>query len=229
MIRQLVPVAAGLAAGLAGCGPPEVPIQPSWDQDVFPIIQGSCGHCHGSTVGKEPGPTSRLDVCSIDAAVAAGIPVRLNPALFGAANLSTTFGDYLTVKGGMNRPSMPPPPAGPLLDYQRDVLLRWAQVALLTRPPAGQPHPACAKLRNGDPSAVLVGRSRSGNDLEVTLEVIDPDKDQVLGKITAGGSEPQPIDSLGRSTYRFAGQPMDADLEVTLHDGYVAAPIIVDL
>ena len=54
----------GLGLGLAsGCAPPTVPQRPSWDVDVFPILQGSCNHCHGETVGRLPGPSlSRLDI-----------------------------------------------------------------------------------------------------------------------------------------------------------------------
>ena len=93
--------------GLAGCAPPTVPQRPSWDVDVFPILQGNCNHCHGETVGRLVNqPLGRLDVCDPAPFVAEGItPVglvcaRVEGGLF-AANLRPAM--------GVARPAMPPP------------------------------------------------------------------------------------------------------------------------
>jgi hypothetical protein len=220
-----------LVTVLAGCGAAEVPFRVSWDTDVLPILQGSCGHCHGSTVKVVPGALTRFDMCSVEAVVAAGIPTLVDPALFGAAKLAGTFAAYVTVQEGKSRPQMPPPPASPLDDYQSGVLLKWARYAAAAAPVAGQPHPACAKqVPNREPRAVLVRRSASGmNELEVTVQVSDPDRDQVLGTISAGSAEAQPIHGAGRHVFLFPGQPMAAPVKVTLHDGYVARPIVAEL
>jgi hypothetical protein len=220
-----------LATVLAGCGAAEVPFRVSWDADVLPILQGSCGHCHGSTVKLVPGASTRFDLCSVEAVVAAGIPTLVDPALFGAARLAGTFAGYVTVQPGQSRPQMPPPPAPPLDDYQSGVLLKWARYAMAAAPAAGQPHPACAKqIPNREPRAVLVRRTLSAmNELEVTVQVSDPDREQVLGTITAGSAEPQLIHGAGRHVFLFPGAPMTAPVKVTLHDGYVARPILAEL
>ena len=216
-----------LAMLLAGCGGNEVPFRVSWQEDVSPILQGSCGHCHGSIVKSVPGALTRFDICSIDAVVAAGIPTLVDPALFGAGKLAGTLSSYVTVQPGQSRALMPPPPAAPLDDYQIGVLQKWAKQASAVAPAAGQPHPACAKgVPNRDPWATLVRRSiNQMNELEVTVQVGDPDREEVLGTITAGSGEAQLIHSTGRHVYRFPGLPMTAPLTVTLHDGYVARPI----
>ena len=48
--RQLV----GLLAACWRCAAPSAAGPTAWDQDVFPILQGSCNHCHGETVGHRP-------------------------------------------------------------------------------------------------------------------------------------------------------------------------------
>lgn len=231
MTKQFFSSVTLLTAVLAGCAPEDVPNNPSWDQDVYPIIQGSCGHCHGATVRQVPGSaTSRFDVCSSEAMAAAGIPLPVTGSLFGAA----TAGPLLWISQivpakGKTRPLMPPPPAAPLSDYEREVLLKWVKRAGAITPAAGQPHPSCAKqTRNREPKAVLVSQAvNEENELVVTVDTSDPDGDQVLGKVTVGGAD-KPILSTGRYAHVFPGATMGSPVKVTLHDGYVASPVVVD-
>ena len=203
-----------LVAALAGCSPAEAPATPSWDQDVFPILQGSCNHCHGETVGQDGNqkfPSSRLDICSKDPFDAAMISV-LGPALIGAGPYSGTLTDVLTVKPGAKRPLMPPPPASPLSDYERDVLLKWAKIG-------GLPN-ACAKKGKNRPPTAKATQKFEGDSLAVTLEVTDPDGDTVLGKVRAGSAPDQTIIASGRRTYFFQGLSVGSPVKVLLHDGY---------
>src|SRR5688500_4832564 len=104
-------------ATLAACGV-EPPSRPAWDVDVLPILQGSCNHCHGETVGAldpETGmprklPLSRLDICDFSSELIkqAG-PAGMN--IFGGAVslLPDIVKGYLEPVKGSKRASMPPP------------------------------------------------------------------------------------------------------------------------
>jgi hypothetical protein len=217
-----------LAALAAGCGPASVPDRPSWDQDVFPILQGSCNHCHGASAGErtdaapmgEPGPAGRLDICSNAPFASLGAI----PKLGGGAVLAGTAGSLLTnltPMMGKSRALMPPAPASELSDYDRDVLIKWGRQAGATGAT-----PCNKQTRNRDPLAELVSKEVDGGDLVVTLQVSDPDGDQVLGKVAAGSAEGQTILSTGRRSFRFAGLGADSPVTVTLLDGY-ASPVMV--
>jgi hypothetical protein len=200
-------VAMGLAAG---CAPPTVPNRPSWDQDVFPILQGSCGHCHGETVGRLPSqPLSRLDICNTQVFADAGIPLAVTAAQVWGAQ----FNQYLLPVMGSPRPKMPPPPAAELSDYERDVLLKWG---------ADGSGDKCNKQgRNREPDMRVIGEPRwDGNDVTIVVEVWDPDKDQVLGKVSVGMATAI-IPSAGRREVTVTGANRNDPITVLLHDGYV--------
>ena len=213
-----------VSTGLAGCGGTAVPAKPSWDQDVFPILQGSCNHCHGATVGSEATPLSRFDFCDNRPFMAAGITVP--GTLLGAlGTTAATIETQIVPAKGASRPLMPPPPAAPLSDYEREVLLKWIkQQAAAAAPAAGEVHTACRKqVRNRDPRALLVDKSTDGNNLVVTLDIIDLDGDQVLGKVTAGTGNNAPsqvITASGRRSFTFENLPENTDVKVLMLDGY---------
>ena len=204
-----------LATALAACAPAEPPASPSWDLDVFPILQGSCNHCHGELVGQHPtikAPFSRLDVC--DGGVFATNQISLPGVnILGAgAPYANTLVPMLTVAKGASRPLMPPPPASPLSDYDSKVLLAWAKLA--TTPDA------CIKKGKNRVPSVRATQKLDGDNLAVTLDVTDPDGDQVLGKVSAGNSPAQTIIASGRRTFFFAGLSVGVPVRVILHDGY---------
>jgi len=201
--------------GLAGCAPPTVPQRPSWDVDVFPILQGSCNHCHGETVGRLLNqPLGRLDVCDPAPFVAEGItPV----GLIGARVEGGLFAANLRPVMGATRPAMPPPPAAELSDYERDVLIRWGMDTSMDK---------CNKQgRNREPDMRVIGEPRwDGNDVTIVVEVWDPDKDQVLGKVSVGMATAI-IPSAGRREVTVTGANRNDPITVLLHDGYVGRMI----
>jgi hypothetical protein len=208
----------GLGLGLGSCAPPTVPTRPSWDQDVFPILQGSCNHCHGETTGNIPTkPNGRMDFCDPKPFMDAGIT---GPALMtGAVVEGVQFIAYLKPVGDATRPSMPPPPAAELTDYERDVLMKWAADPSMDK---------CNKQgRNRDPQVrFLDDPVWNGNDVTVRIEVWDPDKDQVLGKVNVGAVSAY-IPGAGRREVVVTGANRNDEITVLLHDGYVEQPIVV--
>jgi hypothetical protein len=205
---QLSALAALLLA--AACAAEKPPDFPSWDLDVYPILRGSCSHCHGVTAKPPPAsPFTRYDVC--------------NAAAFNMQGF-TIMGGASPVIAGFVRPTagparMPPPPAAPLSDYEATVLERWAR------------NPSCLKqVPNRKPTVVIVQPlARSGNKATVTLEVIDPDGDQVLGKAKLGDGADSAnntflIPGAGRWTIEFTGGGASDRLTVQLFDGYDKGP-----
>jgi hypothetical protein len=199
----------------AGCAPPAVPNRPSWDVDVFPILQGSCNHCHGETVGRLTAqPAGRLDICDPQVFVDAGIPQAA--AWLGAKLEANTFPAF--IKANMNpRATMPPPPAAELSDYERDILLKWG---------ADNRADKCNKQgRNREPAMRLIGEPVwDGNDLKLQLEVWDPDMDTVIGKVTVGTMTAL-IPAAGRREIVVTGANRNDPITVLLHDGFVARTI----
>jgi hypothetical protein len=188
------------------CAAEKPPAVPSWDLDVYPILRGSCAHCHGVTAG--PGmPVTRYDVCNAGAFSAMGLPV--------VPGANATIAAFVRDSIGPTR--MPPPPAPPLSDYEATVLERWAK------------RPSCDKqVPNRKPVLRIVQPlTRSGNRATVILEVSDPDGDQVLGKAKVGnnsmempGVNTNIIQGAGRWTIEFTGAGANDRLSVLLFDGY---------
>jgi hypothetical protein len=202
-----------LAVLAVACSGQEPPANPFWDLDVYPILRGSCSHCHGMTVAPPSTPLSRLDVCDAEAFSAQGLTVPI-----GAKTSAAVILAEITSMGGQ-RPLMPPPPAGVLSDYQYKVLQKWSM------------RPSCTKqVQNRKPAVRIVQpAARSGNKVTVTIEVTDPDGDQVLGKAKLGtgadtADNPFVIKGAGRWAIEFAnGNPADP-LAITLFDGYDKYP-----
>jgi len=174
--RKIALLAPLFACVFAGCGEDPVHAQPTWVDDVQPILRGNCLNRHGVTASITKFRTKRWDVCSLDAFSAVG-PFQEDPMaeFVGASSrLPLVFKTYLLIREGASRPNMPPLPGAVLTDRQTEVIARWIQ------------HPTCgARVRNARPTAAWLEKPRS-------FVVEDADHDQVLGSISCGGA-PQPI------------------------------------
>jgi hypothetical protein len=209
---------------LAGLGPAcsgsTAPAQPSWDQDVFPILQGSCNGCHGATVPESAMqlPAGRYDVCNPAPFTAAGITI---PKLTGASPGGALMRVYLNPLPvpGSSRDAMPPPPAPELGDYEHTVLTNW-----LALPAEAQ----CVKRGgNRPPSVRLVNATNVQGGLQLVLDISDPDGDQVLGKATSGLNPSVPILGRGRQWVVVPNAQVGDQVTVVIHDGYIDQPVEV--
>lgn len=164
-------IATLLFGGLLGCAVQEpAPEKPTWVDDVQPILQGNCFHCHGD--GPRPEGATRWDVYDLkdafymdhgfveDAAVIAGASSHY-PLM--AILIGPMAGDNLR---------MPPPPATRLSDHDLQVLLNWSKTGFTK----GKHSP------NHKPTIKWLEKPK-------TFVVNDADGDQVLGKLTCGTDE----------------------------------------
>lgn len=222
MFRPSLPAFAA-AFALTGCLTGSPPEAPAWDTDVYPIIRGSCSHCHGETY-LTTGSGLRFDVCNPRAFQSAGADVGALGA--GALPLSSSILTSVEPKGGA-RPSMPRVPAEPLSDYERTVIRNWVRRINLLRDPANpnRIEIACEKSSgNSEPRAKFVSASKDGNDLVAIIDVTDPDGDVVLGK-AEGASADSEIKASGRRTIRIAGGSVGDKLKLKLSDGYATVEV----
>ena len=228
----MVPRSALVALALGACSSAQPPDKPTWVDDVHPIIQGSCGHCHGPTA-EITANGYRLDVCDSFVFADTGHEFGKNCGTkmadascdhTGAGTMSqaTLIRNDVTPGSG-SAAAMPPPPGGPLSDYEREVLVRWV----------AQGFPCGTRPGNHKPTLKLIGKPKySGTEVAVTVEVTDADGDQVLGSIFVGPDcDPTSagecmmrargsITHSGRSTISFSGVADGAALAARFSDGW---------
>jgi len=116
-MRTLMLLAAGMGAmALGGCGA-DVPEHPTWQNDVYPIMQARCVRCHNA--GKTMDPLSLP-----------GMPVLGNfdsPSFDQFATLDKSLfflaPDLISNRGDPK--TMPPLPAAALAQWQIDTITRF--------------------------------------------------------------------------------------------------------
>lgn len=212
-----------LLLAAAACAP-AVPAEPTWVDDVRPILAANCIRCHSPPyIGGVP-QFFRLDSYDDDSFIdpAYGDPVA------GAASMSAGnyFIDVLVTKSTM-------PPQFPLTDRQVEVMAAWREA----EEPKGEPREG-----NSPPTMTVVG------DIEVSPGVVglsyvieDPDGDIVTGVVTGdpgGGADPDPIVAtneifagrgwvnvrLPTGTYELIAELDDGSERVTVELGMAVVP-----
>jgi hypothetical protein len=217
--KAVLVVVGALAALAAACSGSTAPAQPSWDEDVFPIIQGSCAGCHGQTAGDRAQVLGRYDICAAAPFMAAQIvvPKLLTGASGAGGGLIST---YLNPTQQSSRPAMPPPPASVLNDYEDAVIKNWLKLA---------PEAQCVKRGGNRPPSVRVVDAQNVQDgLQLVLEVTDPDGDVVLGKATSGTNPSAPILASGRQRVIVPGARVGDRVTVVIHDGWIPEALQFD-
>lgn len=217
---KVTPVLLLLLAA-AACAP-EVPAEPTWIDDVRPILAANCIRCHSPPyIGGVPNGF-RLDQYENDIFVPDGDDVGTAPdeEVYGAAYESeiealVTF----TSDGRM-------PPRFPLTDRQLEVLVAWRAA----EEPRGGPREG-----NALPSLTLVGDLNviSEGRVGFEYEIDDADGDIVTGQVIGdpGGGDSTTLASnelfVGRGSVRFSLAAGTYDLSAELDDGH--GQVIVDL
>jgi hypothetical protein len=200
-------------SAVTSCAAPEPPANPAWDTDVYPILRGNCLHCHGTEFATTAPPTWRFDVCNVATFMdKVGVGTGEGAGLGAVGALSFLKLD-LTPNASTGRPKMPPPPAEPLPDYEQQIMLNWVANAM------NNPDSACKKASpNQKPQVRLVSSRKDGNTVWATLEISDPDGDQVMGKATAGNGSANLL-FVGRKEVKIENASSDK-ISVKVFDGW---------
>lgn len=160
IVRLIALAAAAILAACAG----EVPEQPTWTEDVRPIVLANCIRCHSPPqLGGAPSFV-RLDKFDNEDRDGDG-----NPDVFGAGSEAQLIATRVEAEEM--------PPLFPLWPRQRDILIAWAETGGREGPPLEGNRP---------PTMELVGDFEAdGDSLVVDYLIEDPDDDLVTGRLTA--------------------------------------------
>lgn len=167
-----------MVAGAVGCGGESaVPDQPTWVDDVAPILRANCFPCHGSTADYARYKTVRWDVYdSTDPRYAAlGFVADPDPmskvsTFVGAADRSHYRNIEIFISPDVpDNGRMPPVPATRLSWRDQRVLERWRETGFKQGTHSPNHPPTIEWLAH-----------------PTLFQVRDEDQDQVLGRLTCG-------------------------------------------
>jgi hypothetical protein len=209
-----------LALAALGCtGEAPAPDKPTWVDDVMPILQSNCFHCHGASAKQKGGNSFRWDVLDLSNPLYAQIgfgEAKEDPAdpksatvWYSVVNPAHYIQIPLFVQPNMTDDArMPPPPATRLTARDIDVLSKWMATGFT--PGSHQP--------NHKPTIRWLTRNK-------TFVVEDADGDQVLGKLDCGGMDV----SLPRSGMHTLPEGVSGPCTGNLFDGWGDALTAVNL
>jgi hypothetical protein len=201
---------AGIASVVSACSPPGAVQNPTWAEDIYPIVQGQCLHCHGGTADKDGG-TRRLDMVDFETDVCEDLGVGIG----SYARLIQGVIDYEELAKG---PTMPPAPARPLEDWQSETIRNWAK----GDPDKKIPKFALGKPTNNHSPVITVETKVSGSKLTLSYVASDSDGDPVLGEIKVGDNLSHRFSSTGsgRVNFELAGESGKLQITARLCDGW---------
>jgi hypothetical protein len=189
---RTIALASSLALAFgAACSAAKAPDKPTWVDDVQPLLQANCSHCHGGT-WLVTGERQRFDICDTSGFADSGYlfnaiddsGMNLGPAATGANRLAKTLA------ADTSNDYMPPAPAGGLPQYEKDVLANWAAINPKGSAPCG------TRPGNHKPVVKLIGTPKYANQgVTVTVQITDADHDPVVGTMFVGPDcDPTPPD-----------------------------------
>lgn len=138
-VLPAVPLAFALAGLALGCGSdaPEVPANPTYTNDVAPILNANCIRCHGDgdvlhemVINGYPNTPS---ICYLqrfedegDCTDPNGMYCKHGAGYCGTRMPDTSLITFMIGMPDSSAGRMPPPPADPLSDFEKAVINRWS-------------------------------------------------------------------------------------------------------
>jgi hypothetical protein len=209
----------------AGACAPEVPANPTWIDDVRPILAANCIRCHSPPqIGAAP-LSFRLDKYDDELLVDGPYDIDLEPDLvFGASSQGASIVAELEAERM--------PPRFPLTNRQIDVFSAWLSAAGGDFPARGEPRPD-----NATPSMSIVGAPVvSEGRVRIEYDIDDADDDIVTGAVTTADQVGEEMPLLlsnrlfaGRGSLSFELPSGTYDLVALLDDGNVADDVVVEI
>ncbi|MDX2021540.1 MAG: hypothetical protein SF187_14955 [Deltaproteobacteria bacterium] len=220
-------VAGALLTLTASCeGPPPVKSQPTWEADVYPILQGQCLNCHGSEADRY-GAGTRFDFFNLDNC--SEVEFKQKPTIQAfpsyALAILTDVTPQQEVKddkpvGPAERPKMPPLPASLIEDWQVETLKNWAKYETKDKEKAR----GSRGNRNRDPKIIITSQypDKVGDELKVSYRFEDTDGDPVIGVLKFGDAKVDLLKLSGQVTLSgFTAQSGDTlTLTADICDGW---------
>lgn len=207
----------------AACSGPEAVENPTW-ADVYPILQGQCLHCHGTSAERDGGSyrfdfLNALVTCKQEPADDLGQGFAPAPSFM--ASRRQILADILPAAPGL-RPKMPPEPASELEDWQRKTLENFV-AKIDVAPPADAVAVALGPLpAEARSPEIALDFVRIGTRLTVNYVVSDQNADPVIGELSVGDGLFHKIDGSGRGAVTFDPVPASGPLAIRarLCDGW---------
>jgi mono/diheme cytochrome c family protein len=162
-MRHMVILIALAAAALVGACAPAVPDEPTWTEDVRPILVANCVRCHSPPAIQGAPRTIRFDKYDDD------LNINGSPERYAALSESMIMAQRVTAE------TMPP--VFPLFPRQQDVIDAWAAAGAPKGPPLEG---------NREPVMELTADfSEEGGVLRIPYRIDDADSDLVTGRFLA--------------------------------------------
>jgi hypothetical protein len=175
-VKRIVGVVSVLSG--IGCGGNVAPRSPTWEADVYPILQGQCLHCHGSTWEKNGG--GRYDFFDLSKCS----DVEFTVADGGVPTFSVSPQSILAFVEPQDsgRPYMPPAPASLLEDWELETLRNWSKQS------DKEKRRGVRGGGNRKPKIVVTSEypEKVGDELKVSYRFEDSDGDPVIGVLKFG-------------------------------------------
>jgi len=172
------------------CGTEEpAPDQPTWADDVLPILRANCFSCHGPTANYLKYQNKRWDVydrstepymrlgfgpVTQDVPDSKGMPVS-TVTVFGAKDNALLFSAYIENTDDTVR--MPPPPATRLSPQAIQTIKNWVS--------RDNPNALALGTHHPNHKAAIAWLDKGARRVAVT----DEDGDTVVGRLDCGGTE----------------------------------------
>jgi hypothetical protein len=195
MKSQIVGLAL-LAAGLAACGsPPVAKSNPTWEADVYPILQGQCLHCHGQDHDSNGQTVTRFDffdlskcgdISFVDKAPSISVnATSLKNVLFPDPDKDADTNKVTAVARSL---LMPPPPATSLEDWQITTIKNWVKITDKEKRRGSR---GKDNENNHKPKIIITSKLPNdvGDALKVSYRFEDTDGDPVIGVLKLGDAK----------------------------------------
>jgi len=171
-----------LAAGFAACGsPPVAKSNPTWEADVYPILQGQCLHCHGQDHESKGQSVTRFDFFDLSNCTDLSF-VDKAPTI--SANHSQIKTLIVPSPDLLRKDLMPPIPASSLEDWQIETIKNWAKIT-------DKEKRRGSRSRNHNPKIIITSKLPNdvGDELKVSYRFEDTDGDPVIGVLKLGDAK----------------------------------------
>lgn len=194
-----------LFASVAACeAPPVAKSNPTWEADVYPILQGQCLHCHGQDHNAKGQSVTRFDFFDLSKCSDVSFADKA-PTIAASVEQIRQFvapnpepdPDTNKVVPILRKDLMPPVPASLLEDWQIATIKNWANIKDKEKRRGTRPD-----SKNHNPKIIITSKLPDdvGDELKVSYRFEDTDGDPVIGVLRLGDAKVDLLKNSGEVT-----------------------------